>query len=71
MTHPTTMLDQQDESHRAHLRAINTARQAAERRKDALRGAAPELRREADAAYRAEMHRLDAEHRLWLQSQSG
>ncbi len=45
---------------------MTTARQHAERRKDSKRGATPEMRREAEANFRAEIHRLDTEHRVWL-----
>jgi hypothetical protein len=62
----TDALEQQEALHRTHCRMMTTARQHAERRKDSKRGATPEMRREAEANYRAEIHRLDTEHRVWL-----
>ena len=49
-------------AHRAHARALTTARQAAERG----HGGQAEPGADRAAAFRDEMARIDAEHRAWL-----
>jgi hypothetical protein len=52
--------------YRTHLRAMTTARQAAERRRVLRRGGDAEVRRAAEAAFRDEMAEIDEAHRAWL-----
>jgi hypothetical protein len=53
-------------AYRAHLRAMTTARQDAERRRSLLRTRDPEVRRAADASLREALAQINDEHRAWL-----
>jgi hypothetical protein len=61
-----TRRTEQVAAHRAQLRRMTTARQAAEQYLLATRGRTAEDRQAAEARFRAEMARIDAEHRAWL-----
>jgi hypothetical protein len=58
--------DALEAAHRAHLRQMTDARRAAEHKRAMLRPRDAEERRAADAALRAEIARLSAEHQAWL-----
>jgi hypothetical protein len=55
----------QREAYRGHMRAMTTARQAAERML-ARRGHSPAARREATLVFEKEIARITDEHRAWL-----
>jgi hypothetical protein len=53
------------DAYREHLRAMTTARQAAEHAY-AARQPTPEARQRADMIFKQEMARIEAEHQAWL-----